>query len=100
MPFKRQVQGLLVSFDSPLDVMMQVLRLAREERNRVVSIVSLGLVSAIIEGFGLSLIILIAQISLASGETPDLPYIGSFIEPFLGMTGPPYLLWPLPSPSS
>lgn len=87
MPCKRQVQGLLVSFDSAVDVMMRVLRLAREERSRVVSIVVLGLVSAIFEGFGLSLIIPIAQVSLTTGETPDLPYIGDLIGSVFGNDG-------------
>lgn len=70
--------------DGALDVMLRALRLAGEERRHVVLIVVLGLVSAVFEGFGLSLIIPIAQIALASGEAPDLPHVGSLIRSLSG----------------
>lgn len=70
--------------DGALDVMLRALRLAGEERGHVVLIVVLGLVSAVFEGFGLSLIIPIAQIALASGEARDLPHVGSLIRSLSG----------------
>lgn len=70
--------------DGALDVMLRALRLAGEERRHVVLIVVLGLVSAVFEGFGLSLIIPIAQIALPSGEAPDLPHVGSLIKSVSG----------------
>lgn len=70
--------------DGALHVMLRVLRLAKRERARVVVIVLLGLVSAVFEGFGLSLIIPIAQIAMASGDAHQLPYVGNLIEALFG----------------
>lgn len=70
--------------DGAFDVMVRVLRLAKAERGRVVVIVLLGLVSAIFEGFGLSLIIPIAQIAMSGGVAQDLPYIGGLITAVFG----------------
>lgn len=61
--------------DGAFDVMRRVLGLAKDERRRVAVIVLLGLVSAVFEGFGLSLIIPIAQIAMSSGQVQDLPYV-------------------------
>ncbi len=70
--------------DGTLAIMLRVLRLAREERHHVALIVVLGLVSAVFEGFGLSLIIPIAQIALAGGEPLDIPYVGGLIRSVSG----------------
>ena len=58
--------------------------MAKRERARVVVIVLLGLVSAVFEGFGLSLIIPIAQIAMASGDVHELPYVGNLIVAVFG----------------
>lgn len=70
--------------DGAFDVTVRVLRLARAERGRVVVIVLLGLVSAVFEGFGLSLIIPIAQIAMSGGLAQDLPYVGGLITAVFG----------------
>ena len=70
--------------DGAFDVMRRVLGLAKDERRRVAVIVLLGLVSAVFEGFGLSLIIPIAQIAMSSGQVQDLPYVGNLIATLFG----------------
>lgn len=70
--------------DGALNVMRRVLRLAKAERGRVMVIVLLGLISAVFEGFGLSLIIPIAQIAMSGGQMQDLPYIGTLVATLFG----------------
>ena len=65
-------------------VARRVLALARHERRRVVVIVGLGLVSALFEGVGLSLVIPITHLVMADSDGLGVPFMGRLIGTLFG----------------
>ena len=70
--------------DAALSIMRRIAALAAPERRAVAAIVAVGLLSAVFEGFGLSMLIPLAHVALAGSEGAAVPFLGGVVGRLFG----------------